>query len=213
MERSGTPLVQARQIALSAFSVGEIFDSVRLVARALGIEERGEALVRQEYARLRRVTERTAGLPRRSVGLLEWADPVFVMANWAPELAEIAQGDPVLGRKGEYSTAIDGNRLLEVDPEHLIIAPCGFDLERSFGELARLEQYPWWAELRAVQNGNVTFADGNLYFNRSGMTLARTAEILAEILHGVCFDDSFGTHWRRVERAAPSAASCQESAA
>ena len=141
----------------------------------------------------------TARFPRRSVGLLEWTDPVFVMANWAPELTEAANGDPVLGRKGEYSAAIDGKKLLEVDPEYLIIAPCGFNLERSLGEQTRLEQYSWWAELRAVRSGNVAFADGNMLFNRSGMTLAQTAEVIAEILHGVRFDDSFGTHWRRME--------------
>ena len=199
VDRSGASVVQARQIALSASSVEQIFDSIRLVAQALGIEERGEELVCREHARLGRVTEKTARFPRRSVGLLEWTDPVFVMANWAPELAEAANGDSVLGRKGEYSAAIDGNKLLEVDPEHLIIAPCGFNLERSLGEQTRLEQYPWWAELRAVRSGNVAFADGNMLFNRSGMTLAQTAEVIAEILHGVRFDDSFGTHWRRME--------------
>ena len=199
IERSGACGVQARQIALSASSVEQIFDSIRLVARALGIEERGEELVRREHARLQAVTEKTARFPQRSVGLLEWTDPVFVMANWAPELAEAANGEPVLGRKGEYSAAIDGSKLLEVDPEYLIIAPCGFDLERSLGELARLKQYPWWAELRAVRSGNVAFADGNRLFNRSGMTLAQTAEVIAEILHGVRFDNSFGTDWRGME--------------
>jgi ABC-type Fe3+-hydroxamate transport system substrate-binding protein len=39
--------------------------------------------------------------------------------------------------------------------------------------------------MKAVRTGRVAFADGNLYFNRAGTTIARTAEILAEILHGV----------------------------
>lgn len=53
------------------------------------------------------------------------------MGNWTPELVEAANGEPVLGRKGEYSAPIDGNKLPEIDPEYLIIAPCGFYLERS----------------------------------------------------------------------------------
>jgi hypothetical protein len=49
----------------------------------------------------------------------------------------------------------------------------------------------------AVQNGNVAFADGNLFFNRSGMTVSQTAKIIAEILHGVSFGEkSEGIHWR-----------------
>jgi hypothetical protein len=51
--------------------------------------------------------------------------------------------------------------------------------------------------MRAVRTGKVAFADGNLFFNRSGMTTVQTAEIIAEILHGVTFDaPTEGTHWR-----------------
>jgi iron complex transport system substrate-binding protein len=91
-------------------------------------------------------------------------------------------------------------QLREADPEYLIVAPCGFNLERSLRERSVLERYPWWQELRAVQNGNVAFADGNLFFNRSGMTVSQTAEIIAEILHGVSFGEKTEeVHWRRSE--------------
>jgi hypothetical protein len=47
-----------------------------------------------------------------------------------------------------------------------------------------------------VQAGKVAYADGNLFFNRSGMTIAPTAEIIAEILHGEIFDaPTQGAHW------------------
>jgi hypothetical protein len=44
------------------------------------------------------------------------------------------------------------------------------------------------------------FADGNLFFNRSGMTISQTAEIIAEILHGVSFGGrTEEVSWRRIE--------------
>jgi iron complex transport system substrate-binding protein len=90
-----------------------------------------------------------------------------------------------------------GERLAEADPEYLIVAPCGFGLERAMKERAVLERNPWWSILRSVREGKVAFADGNLFFNRSGMTIAQTAEIIAEILHGVTFGSpSHGQHWR-----------------
>jgi iron complex transport system substrate-binding protein len=119
------------------------------------------------------------------------------MGNWGPELVEIANGNLLLGRKGEYSAAIPAEQLRDADPEYLIVAPCGFNLERSLRELNVLAQHPWWRELRAVRNGNVVFADGNLFFNRSGMTISRTAEIIAEILHGIKFSET-GIHWQRI---------------
>jgi iron complex transport system substrate-binding protein len=60
-----------------------------------------------------------------------------------------------------------------------------------------LERHSWWPELRAVREGKVVFADGNLFFNRSGMTVTRTAEIIAEILHGCAFGAA--SHWRPID--------------
>jgi iron complex transport system substrate-binding protein len=128
--------------------------------------------------------------------MLEWTDPVFAMGNWGPELVEIANGELLLGKKGEYSAAIAAEQLRDADPEYLIVAPCGFNLERSQREQSVLERYPWWRELQAVRNGNVAFADGNLFFNRSGMTVSETAEIIGEILHGVPFrEGTKGVNW------------------
>ena len=63
-----------------------------------------------------------------------------------------------------------------------------------------LERHPWWNELQAVRRGNVAFSDGNLFFNRSGMTISQTAEIIAEILHGIEFGArTEGKHWRRMQ--------------
>jgi hypothetical protein len=71
-------------------------------------------------------------------------------------------------------------------------------LERSAREENVLQRHPWWQELQAVQHGKVAFADGNLFFNRSGMTVSQTAEIIAEILHGISFGErTEGVHWRR----------------
>jgi hypothetical protein len=51
-----------------------------------------------------------------------------------------------------------------------------------------------------VRQGNVVFADGNLLFNRSGMTVSQTAEVIAEILHGVSFGErTERVGWSRIE--------------
>jgi iron complex transport system substrate-binding protein len=168
IERSGARAPATRQLSLSAASLQEIFESILLIAKALGLDNEGEVLVRNERSRLDQVTAKSAQFRRPTVVAMEWTDPVFVMGNWAPELAEIANGEPLLGRKGEYSTAIPGEHVRDADPEYLIIAPCGFNLERTLREQTVLERNPWWGDLQAVRKGNVAFADGNLFFNRSG---------------------------------------------
>ena len=188
----------ARRLSLSAISLEEIFESILRIAQELDLEERGNALVCRERQRLDMVRDNAARFRRPTVVMLEWTDPLFAMGNWSPELVDIANGELLLGKKGEYSAAIRAERLRDADPEYLIVAPCGFNLERSLRERSVLERHPWWQELRAVKNGNLAFADGNLFFNRSGMTVSQTAEIIAEILHGVSFGErTEGVHWRR----------------
>jgi len=200
VERSGVCGLSVDQLALSASTVEGIFEGVENVADRIGLGERGRALVERERQRLRAVSEQTASLRRPTVVMMEWTDPVFAMGNWGPELVEIANGELLLGKKGEYSAAIPSEQLRDADPEYLIVAPCGFNLERALLDQPVLERHSWWRELQAVRNGNLVFADGNLFFNRSGMTISQTAEIIAEILHGVTFGTrTEGIHWRRVQ--------------
>lgn len=117
--------------------------------------------------------------------------------NWVPELVDIANGELVAGNCGHHSPAIAAEQVQSADPEYLIIAPCGFTLERAAQERPVLERYPWWNGLRAFRNGRIAFCDGNLFFNRSGMTITRTAEMVADILDGVVSGErSEGRHWR-----------------
>ncbi len=183
LERGGCAIA-ARQLSLSAATIEGVFCGISQVADALGLPERGHAVVERERQRLDAVRCRTAALRRPTVVLLEWTDPFFAMGNWGPELVEIANGEPLLGHPGEFSAAIPAESLRDADPEYVIVAPCGFHLERAERELAVLERHSWWGDLRAVRENKQVFADGNLFFNRSGMTIAESAEILAEILHG-----------------------------
>ena len=185
--RSGACAAGMEQLALSAFTLADIFDGILRIARAIGREDLGHSLVAREQARLEAVRAAAARFPRKSVVLVEWTEPIFAMGNWGPELIEAANGELLLGHKGEYSSAIAAEALGDADPEYLIVAPCGFPLERSLAEQATLARLPFWGELRAVREGKVAFADGNLFFNRSGMSVVDTAEIIAEILHGCRF--------------------------
>ncbi len=202
VERSGCESKAASVIALTAGSLGGVFEGIMSVARALGAETAGLELVQRERARLAAVRDRTAGLRRPSVVTIEWISPLFAMGNWGPELVETANAELRIGEPGGYSSAIGFEQLLEADPEYLIVAPCGFGLERALSERDVLETLPGWNSLRAVRDGKVAFADGNLFFNRSGMTVSQTAEMIAEMIHGVVFETKTeGVHWRWLDRA------------
>jgi iron complex transport system substrate-binding protein len=196
VEKNAGYIPGARIVPLSASSVDEVFGCILQVAEALELTARGHALVAEQRARLQRLRAVTEQFEAPSAAVLEWTDPIFPMGNWGPELVEAAGGRLVLGNRGQHSFAIAAEQLPAADPEYLVIAPCGFSLQRAIQELPVLEQYPWWSKLRAVRQRKVAFADGNLFFNRSGMTVVRSAEILAEMFHGVVTGErTEGRHW------------------
>ena len=145
-------------------SVGAVIDR----AEAAGVLVGG---LRAQVARWR---ARTAGVRRPRVVCLEWIDPVFAMGNWGPELIDLAGGENALGTAGAHSRAIAWEDVLAADPEVLIVAPCGWGVERTLPEAHALAQRPGFAELRAARAGRTYVAGGNLYFNRSSPSLFAT---------------------------------------
>lgn len=176
-----------RTVSMRAGSLEGILQDFTLVTEAVGFAEPGQALCARLRAGMDGWRRATAGLPRPRVVCLEWTDPPFPMGNWGPELVELAGGDSLLGRSNAHSAAITWEEVRAADPDVLVVAPCGFGLARAEQELPALRRRPGWSELRAVRDGRVFVADGNLYFNRSGPMVFDTVGVLAEMLHPGAF--------------------------
>ncbi len=167
-------------VSLQPNSLSDIWEDFRRVARALGIEEHGEEVVRGLQARLSR---RIAAGPAPRVACIEWIEPLMAAGNWTPELIELAGGINLFGEAGKHSPWMTWEQLVAADPDVLIIAPCGFDLARTGQEMYWLTDRPGWRDLRAVRTHRVYLADGNQYFNRPGPRVVETYEMLVEMLH------------------------------
>jgi iron complex transport system substrate-binding protein len=170
-------------VSLKPNSMADVYADVARVAGALGAKAAGEALVGDMQRRLDAVRAQVAGRARPRVAFVEWVEPLMAGGNWMPELIEIAGGHNLFGEAGKHSDWMQWDALAAADPDAIVVAPCGYGLERCLQELPLLEAKPGWAGLSAVRNGRVTFADGNAYFNRPGPRLADSAELLAQMLH------------------------------
>jgi iron complex transport system substrate-binding protein len=168
---------QTRIVSLEPNTLGDVLDTISLVGELTGRQEVAQKNVRELKARLERVRERVRGLRRPRVYAMEWLDPPFSGGHWVPEMVEIAGGDEVLGKAGQKSQRITPERILEAQPEIIVLMPCGFSLGRTIEEYQRTKFLPGWT-------GQVYAVDGSSYFNRSGPRLIDGVEILAEIFHG-----------------------------
>ena len=184
LERAGGAPRAACVVSLSAGTVAGIYRDITQVGQAIARGSEATALVTDMQRRIDAVTAAVAGGRQPTVVVIEWTDPVFTAANWMPELIEAAGGTPVAMRRAAHSTTTPWTEIVAADPDWIIVAPCGFDLDRTARERVVLERLPGWFDLRAVRDGRVALADGNRYFNRSGTTIVETVEIVADILHG-----------------------------
>lgn len=174
-----------RVVSLAPYRLSDVWEDVLRVGEALGHDEQAQMLVEGYKQRLMDLGEITAqfGVKPR-VAVLEWLDPLMGAGNWVPELVSYAGGENVFGEVGQHSPWLSWEELQATDPDVLVLAPCGFSLERTMRDVPILQQHPVWQSLRAVRNGRVYAIDGNAYLNRSGPRLVESAELLGRVLWG-----------------------------
>jgi iron complex transport system substrate-binding protein len=189
-----------RLVSLEPNALEDVWHDIGAVASALDAPERGEALVESLRARMAEIASRVGTVASRpTVAVIEWIEPLMAAGNWMPELIERAGGRSLFGEAGKHSPWMTFDDLARSDPDWIFVIPCGFDLERTRGEMRALAALAGWRGLRAVHSGRVVLADGNRYFNRPGPRLVESLEILSEVLHPEAFAFGHeGVGWQRM---------------
>jgi len=174
-------------VSLAPHRLADVWEDVLRIGRAIARQEQARQLVQGYQQRLEQLHTRCqtlAGSHRPRVAILEWLDPLMGAGNWTPELVTYAGGEALFGEIGQHTPWLSWEELQRADPDVLILAPCGFQLERTYQDLPILQQHPAWPTLRAVTQGRVYALDGNAYLNRSGPRLVESAELVAWALWG-----------------------------
>jgi iron complex transport system substrate-binding protein len=200
-----------QMVSLEPTTLNEVFDSILLVGRLAGVEDRATDLVTALRDRVHKVREVVGGSGSPRVLALEWTDPVFAGGHWVPEMVEIAGGHDVLGIAGRPSEQFTWQHVLASDPDVVIAMPYGFGLERSMLEMRRTAFPDEWYDLPAVRSGHVYVVDGSAYFNRPGPRLVDGVEILARILHPDCGIQTTPGSWAPFRAAFPTPVSSHRS--
>jgi iron complex transport system substrate-binding protein len=129
----------------------------------------------------------------------------MVGGMWMPELVSLAGGEPLVTRPGDHAPTLSQEQLAALDPDVVLVKPCGFDLHRTLSEVDILRRTLPWSSWRAVAAGRVYVADGNAFFNRPGPRIVESLEILAACLHPEAFRDLAEKHASNAVRLQPDA--------
>lgn len=174
---------RATVLSLDAHTVGDILATVEQVGRAAGIAATAREVAGGLRERIAGVARSVAGRARPTVLALEWLDPVFVPGHWGPEMIALAGGENLAGSAGQRSRQLAWSDVTGLDPDVLLVLPCGYDLARSRAEAGAHRDRLLALAPRAIRDGRAWVVDGSAYFNRSGPRVVEGIEILARILH------------------------------
>ena len=166
---------RADVVTMDPHNLSEVFDSVLVLGSQTNRLEAARELVASMNSRVEAVRLAVAASAHPRVLVLEWTDPPFAPGHWIPEMVEIAGGVPVLGTAGEKSYRVTWEQVEAAEPDVVVCAPCGFDLEGSVSLSERVRDrfpgIPVWA------------VDANASFARPGPRLVDGIEALAGILN------------------------------
>ena len=177
-------------LSLDPHGIGDVLNDILEVGRETGADSEAHHAVfnlRGRIDAVRRAVSRAETTP--TVACIEWLDPVIAAGHWIPEMVGIAGGTDALMEAGAPSERVGMDRLVEADPDILVLMPCGMDADRAKSEFGALSDVERWRGTSAFANGRVYAVDSGALFSRSGPRLVDGLEVLARILHPNLFGD------------------------
>jgi iron complex transport system substrate-binding protein len=186
-ERTSVELVSLRPTCLA-----DVLSDIERVAVALDRGPQGQRVRAELAGRVDAIRKRAAQTPDRPrVVTIEWLDPLMLGGTWMPELIELAGGHAAGVEPGQPAPTITPEVLAALDPDVVLIKPCGFSLERSLLERDVIERN---VLAHAGAKARVFLTDGNAFFNRPGPRLVESLEILAACVHPTEFPEFAREH-------------------
>ena len=172
---------------MNPHNLDEILFCIKEISKKIGKEDKGNMLVDSlekiiDYIKNKKFENWPC------VIAIEWIDPLFTSGHWIPQMVETAGGKNLISSQKERSRKMGLDELKKIDPDIIIMMPCGFDVDRTIKEYGKiLAQDKEWNSLKAVQEGFVFAVDANSYFSKPSFRTITGIEILAKIIHPEIF--------------------------
>jgi iron complex transport system substrate-binding protein len=191
-------VVDVEVVPFSPSSLGGVMASIVALGVRLGADGAADELtggMRKRLDRVRGALAEVETSPR--VFVAEWLEPPFAAGHWVPDMVEVAGGSEVAGMSGEASYRLRWDDVARLEPDVVVLAPCGFDLDRTLSEVVTLDLSANLLGTPARQESRVFAVDANANFSRPGPRLIDGVELLAYLIHPAAYSDP-GIPWSRV---------------
>jgi len=192
-------------ISLRPQNLQDVWEDVHVVAQELDATPAYKEFKEDVDRRINFISKKvkTNGLDQKSVLTIEWYGPVMIGGLWLPEMIKIAGGRYLLATPGEKALTVTRENLSSINPDVVIVKPCGFQLKQTLQELETLKRNVPFEDWKAYQDNSIFIVDGNAYFNRPGPRIMDSLEILSYCLHPNTFPEfleKYNQSLKRLER-------------
>lgn len=181
---------QPAVIPITPAGLDDVFSSSITIATVLGEEEKAYAYLSNLQSRINNIIDklRSAKAKPKRVMLMEWMEPIYNCGHWIPDQIAMAGGIDMLSNPRGDSIVTSWDKILRYNPEVLVVAPCGFNSQRTLEEFHLLTQRRGWLDLAAVKNKSVFVVDFDLFTQPSASTLVDGIEVLASLFNPMLFE-------------------------
>lgn len=175
LEAAGLPFLAPEPTSLDA-----VYQDILVIGRALGVAERGEALVSEMRTRLSEVEPSS---PRPKLLVQWWNRPTISPGrlSWVDDLIKAAGGENALAENVK-SRPLTDEEVRDLEPDAIVVSWCGVDPAKYRPEV--LYRNPLWQNVRAVRWGHVHCVP-EAYLGRPGPGLVQGFETLRKIILGL----------------------------
>ncbi len=175
--------------SMDPHNIKEILAGIIEFSKIINVEEKGKNLKKELEKRIEKIKSKKINNTPKIVAI-EWVNPFFTAGHWVPEMIEISGGVNLISKTGEHSRKMTIHEIEDVQPEIIILMPCGFDVKRTKIEYEKfLKNDKEWNKLQAVKENNVFAVDANSFFSKPSIRTIDGIEILAKIIHPEIFSN------------------------
>lgn len=186
LEVAGLPYLVREPVSLR-----DIYDDILVIAQALNVPERGEALVNQMCSAF--AEKQTS--PRHPKLLVQWWNRPTISPgklSWVTDLIEAAGGQNPLGREAVKSRPLSDEEVKDINPDAIILSWCGVAFDKYRPNV--IYRNPLWQEVKAVKNKRV-FCVPEAHLGRPSPGLLEGFRALKDIVQ------TLGSHSQDIRRA------------
>lgn len=162
-------------------SLDDVHADMRRIATAIGVAERGEALVAEMQNAMPNVHATHA---HPSVLVEWWPKPVIAPArrSWVTDIIERAGGSNPWGQQDAKSVPLENDALLQAAPDIVVMSWCGVKVENYRADIVR--RRAGWETVPAVA-ANRIHAISEAFLGRPGPRLTEGYRLLRQAIDAV----------------------------